>query len=146
MTEWKPIETAPKDGSEFLATNGVLLGVGYHHRHVEPPTVRCWRRWRAYYDQIRAPFRVQFTANGLFPEGFDYLDNSRRENEALEAAKGSAPKIDEVPNPKAGQVEEWDHASAFYAFDGESETVDYDGPVGFKPTHWVPIPSPLHHP
>lgn len=142
MNEWQPIETAPKDGSEFFATDGVLLGVGRHHRDVAPDTIQDWSEWRAFYAEVHAPFGVTFTANGLFPPGFDYLENCRLESEAWEAAKGNAPPIRDIPNPVAGEVKEWDYAFAFYAFDGTSEVETYDGPVGFCPTHWMPLPEP----
>lgn len=138
MTDWQAIETAPKDGTYFLATDGKLLGVGYHHISVEPETVLCVDKWRAYYDEVHKPFRFEFTANGLFPEGLNYLENSRRESEAWEQAKGAAPPFEQVPNPKAGEVTEWDYAQAFYSYDG-SETQDHDGPLGFTPTHWMPM-------
>lgn len=140
---WQPINTAPQDGTKFLATDGKLLGIGYHYREVEPDTTLCTKKWNAYYAEIHAPFRVPFTPNGLFPEGFNYLENCRLEAEAWDRVKDAAPPFERVPNPKAGQVKEWDYASAFYAFDGESATQDYDGPIGFTPTHWMPLPEPL---
>lgn len=39
MSEWQKIETAPKDGTEFLATDGVLLGVGKVGYYTESETV-----------------------------------------------------------------------------------------------------------
>lgn len=142
MTQWQPIETAPKDGTKFLATDGNLLGVGYHHKEVEPETVLNIEKWKAYYGKVREPFKVPFTTNGLFPEGFDYLENCRLSDDAWEKAKAEAPPFEHLPNPKAGEVREWDYAHAFHSFDGKTAVDDYDGPVGFKPTHWMPLPAP----
>lgn len=68
MTDWQPIETAPKD-DYFLATDGTLLGVGT-------------LQW--------------------------------------------GPEL----------------ADAFHSYDGKTPVSDYDGPVEFKPTHWMPLPDP----
>lgn len=140
---WQPIETAPKDKDvEFLATDGVLLGVGSFYRHVEPNEISDWDTWRGYRERVLAACGdIPWTANGTWPASFDYLEWNRKRDAAWEAAKDDAP-LPTIPNPKAGEVREWYYASAFHAFNGEAETHDYDGPVGFKPTHWMPLPDP----
>ena len=139
---WRPFENAPKDGAELWAPDGVLLGVGKHHIDVEPETKLCTKKWKAFCEEVEKPFKVTFTAQGLFPEGFDYLENCRRKAAAWDAAKGRAPKFEYVPNPEAGKVTEYDSAYAVYAYDGKSDVQDYEGPVFFTPTHWMPLPPP----
>ena len=146
MNDWQPIETAPKEGVKFLATNGILLGVGSHTRIVEDDTLLCTAKWKAFYDDVRAPFEVPFTKNGTFPHGFDYLENRRAADEAWDKVKENAPPFERIPNPRAGQVQEWYQALAFHAFDGKSATCDYEGPISFTPTHWMPMPVSLSAP
>lgn len=137
--EWRPIESAPKEG-DFLATNGVLLGVGSYYRREEPETTHDWDVWHEAYHAAQAPFgEIPWTPNGTLPENFDFLGWCKKRSEAVAAAKLPLPVI---PNPKAGKVSEWYYASAFHAFGGAAETHDYDGPIGFEPTHWMPLPDP----
>lgn len=142
MEKWQPIKTAPKDGRRFLATDGKLLGVGSYTRHVEPETVLCTEAWTKFRRETLSPFEVKFTASGTFEPGFDYLENCRLSAEAWEAAKESAPRFEQIPNPKAGEVSENYTSEAFYAFDGKSETHDHDGPVFFEPNYWMALPAP----
>ena len=36
MSEWQPIETAPKDGKQIIITDGLYSVVGHWHRK------KCW--------------------------------------------------------------------------------------------------------
>lgn len=139
---WQLIDTAPRDGSDFLATNCDLIGVGAFFRNVENDTVDDWTEWREFRDTVKAPFEFSFTADGLFPEGFDFLENRRLESKAWEEASKNAPAIGSKPNPKAGEVTEWFYASAFDAESYPGKALNYDGPIGFEPTHWQPLPTP----
>lgn len=116
---WLDIATAPKDG-EFLATDGVFLGVGSFYRRVEPAVLQDWKRWRRDREALGPLSRVSF-------------------EDRHEAVKRIP--LHDIPNPKAGQVEEWYYAHAFYAFDGDTATHGYEGPVGFAPTLWMPMPT-----
>lgn len=140
-TPWQPIETAPRE-CEFLATDGTLLGVGSHYRRVEPAEVTDTSAWSAFYEKVHAPFRPQFDERGNLPVGFSLQANFKAERAAWEAAKDRAPPHAKVPNPKAGEVEEWFYAHAFLSFDCEAETCDCDGPAFFRPSYWMPLPGP----
>lgn len=38
MSEWESIESAPEEGTEFLATDGKLVGIGERWTRIEPET------------------------------------------------------------------------------------------------------------
>lgn len=42
MTDWQPIETAPKDGSRLLLTDGKFLTVGHWRSYQWASTERWW--------------------------------------------------------------------------------------------------------
>lgn len=100
MSEWKPIETAPKDGTVFLSLN--------HDLEV----------WVARYTDDPKP-RITFRTNRLHePRAFRVheIDGKRLLEEDLEFAKKN---------------EQWRSAWSIWSR-------GYD----FKPTHWMPLPTP----
>jgi hypothetical protein len=47
-----------------------------------------------------------------------------------------------VPNPEVGKRTEFFHAHGCSAFSAETDVSDWDGPIDFEPTHWMPLPEP----
>lgn len=47
-----------------------------------------------------------------------------------------------VPNPDAGKRHEFFFPHGCSAFSDETSVSDYDGPLFFEPTHWMPLPEP----
>lgn len=145
MSEWQPIESAPKEGV-FMVTDGVLLGTGSFYRRVEPETKIDYERWRkdcaAWEAAHPKPDFYSAAWTPADPHASTAFQNSVEWGEADRAAMSKVVRMRTIPNPKAGQVNEGYYASAFHAFDGKTETEDHDGPVGFEPTHWMPLPAP----
>jgi len=48
MTKWQPIETAPKDGSRFLFSNGKIVGTGLYLR----PNAFAADSWQGQHDTV----------------------------------------------------------------------------------------------
>jgi hypothetical protein len=125
MSEWQPIETAPKDGTRVLITDGTLMTAAKWWYYEEPATTSL-----GYGDP----------KTGV-PEG------------GWPKHPGHIWSMDDVPNPSAGKRRwSWyqDNPIAFSEDDGVGP--DYDGHFDdLKPTHWMPLPEPpalakAHHP
>lgn len=50
--------------------------------------------------------------------------------------------LERISNPNAGKRIEWWQCFGCSAFEFETNTNDYDGPLWFDPTHWAPMLLP----
>jgi len=56
MTEWQPIDTAPKDGANLLVTDGETTALGWHDEFDEPEEPWCgWIKWPTHWMFLPAP-------------------------------------------------------------------------------------------
>jgi hypothetical protein len=114
MSDWQPIETAPKDGTRILIANRTHFTAAYWHTHEEP-----------------AMTLLGFgDPKDRIPAGGFHLDRKW--------------SVEQVPNPKAGQRTYWWSQDNPVAFNGDDELgPDCDGVFeSFEPTHWQPLPLP----
>ena len=56
MTEWQPIETAPKDGTNLLVTDGKTTELGWHDEFDAPEDPWCgYIKWPTHWMNLPAP-------------------------------------------------------------------------------------------
>ena len=116
MSDWQPIESAPRDGTSVLIADARCFTRAYWTFREEPPTTSL-----GYGDP----------ATGI-PEGG--WPNHKRQTWS----------ITQVPNPKAGRrTYFWLQDNPIAFAEDDIQAPDYDGCFeSITPTHWMPLPQP----
>jgi hypothetical protein len=102
---WQPIESAPRDGTAFLATDDVLLGVGSHWTHTEDD----WK-FLGYDEGVRYPegglkIGPRFTERVPNPKAGEITSGWRAE--AFHAFDGKTETINEDGAPRSFTPTRW---------------------------------------
>lgn len=92
MSEWKPIETAPKDGTPVI---GAFFAIRWADSHRKHDVVRCW--WQPEFDAFISSCREMQMHNG-----YTFDDGSTRQLHSPEIE----PITHWMPLPAAPVVEE----------------------------------------
>jgi hypothetical protein len=116
VAEWQPIETAPKDGTNIIVTDGKLFTRAYWTFYEEPKKTSL-----GYGDPATKK-----------PEG------------GWPRYPGHAWSTEQVPNPRAGERRYyWSIDNPVSFLDADAVAPDYDGRFeDIQPTHWMPLPEP----
>lgn len=133
--EWRPIDSAPMDGTRILLTDGKLMAVGARDFSIESDTLPDLDRWSRDYGAYTAslPLKPSFKDDLYGMEKSIAWDSEQRARADLQ--------MHSRPNPDAGVRREWWELDGCTALVPDAKTYDDDGPSYFKPTHWMPLPD-----